>query len=240
MSFTLTQEKIYPDNTTTLIVKTLAVPYAYCEGKTSLTTVIFESLNTSPETVEAAAEAIQRRMGITLSDFSNQLAEFAVYYTEVIGEDAFKGCTSLTSITLPSRLTKIEYGTFARCSSLTSITLPDSLSKIGHSAFRSCTSLRSITLPDSLTTIGPSAFHGCRSLTSITLPDSLTTIGANAFQGCRSNLDIHWCDQTFLPRDLVNGTLQNAWAAGCKRDRKRKRDDEAGGAKKRSFTDTFR
>jgi len=62
----------------------------------------------------------------------------------------------------------------------------------------------------------------------------------SAFIGCRFNLDIHWCDQTFLPRDVANGTLQNALNGGCKRDRKRKRDDEAGGAKKRSFTDTFR
>ena len=39
-----------------------------------------------------------------------------------IHRDAFTGCSSLTSITLPESLTSIEYGAFYRCESLTSVT----------------------------------------------------------------------------------------------------------------------
>ena len=103
-----------------------------------------------------------------------------------IGDSAFSGCASLTSITIPDGVTSISNGAFSGCTSLTSITIPDSVTSIGGSAFRGCTSLTSITMPDSVTSIGGSAFGGCTSLTSITIPDSLTSIGGSTFSDCTS------------------------------------------------------
>ena len=103
-----------------------------------------------------------------------------------IGDSAFEGCTSLTSITLPDSVTSIGSGAFIGCSSLTSITIPDSVTCIGDSAFEDCTSLTSITIPDSVTSLGNSAFSGCASLASITIPDSVTSIGDDAFRECSS------------------------------------------------------
>ena len=73
---------------------------------------------------------------------------------------------------------------FLGCYSLTSITIPDSVTSIGDLAFLGCDSLTSITIPDSVTSIGDSAFWWCRSLTSVTIPDSVTSIGRNPFAGC--------------------------------------------------------
>ena len=73
---------------------------------------------------------------------------------------------------------------FSGCSSLTSVTIPDSVTSIGNNAFSSCYSLTSITIPDSVTSIGNNAFSSCYSLTSITIPDSVTSIGDHAFWGC--------------------------------------------------------
>ncbi len=86
-----------------------------------------------------------------------------------IGDYAFAGCYSLTSITIPDSVTKIgDYAFFNNCHSLTSITIPDSVTSIGSCAFLNCASLTSITIPDSVTSIGDCAFAYCTSLTFAT------------------------------------------------------------------------
>ena len=59
---------------------------------------------------------------------------------------------------------------FRGCDSLTSVTIPDSVTSIGGHAFRGCDSLASVAIPDSVTSIGRSAFSGCASLESIAIP----------------------------------------------------------------------
>ena len=91
------------------------------------------------------------------------------YYVTSIGNDAFKGCSDLTSITIPSNVSFTSIGTsaFSGCSSLTSITIPSFVTSIGGSAFYNCSGLTSITIPSSVTSIGNNAFDGCSSLTAI-------------------------------------------------------------------------
>ena len=108
-----------------------------------------------------------------------------------IGAEAFRGCSSLTSIAIPEGVTKIEAEAFRDCSSLTSITIPNSVTDIGEWTFRDCSSLTSITIPEGVTKIGEYAFRGCSSLTSITIPNSVTEIGEGAFKGCSSLTSIN-------------------------------------------------
>ena len=107
-----------------------------------------------------------------------------------IGDNAFSGCSALTSITIPDGVTSIGQYAFGGCSALTSITIPDSVTTIGIGAFDLCTSLASITIPDGITSIESITFQSCESLTSITIPDSVTTIGDWAFNGCTSLINI--------------------------------------------------
>lgn len=55
-----------------------------------------------------------------------------------IGDEAFRGCKSLTSVEIPSSVTSIEYGAFLGCKSLTSIKIPTSVERIEWRAFEGC------------------------------------------------------------------------------------------------------
>ena len=101
-----------------------------------------------------------------------------------IGEFAFRYCSGLTSLTIPSGVTTIDYYAFADCRGLTSLTLPSSVTSIGGHAFAWCSGLTSLTLHSSVTSIGDYAFAWCSGLTSLTLPSSVTSIGGHAFESC--------------------------------------------------------
>jgi len=118
----------------------------------------------------------------------NGYSTYYHYYTsdDVIGDYAFKNCSDLTSLTLPSSVTRIGDYAFKNCSGLTSLTLPSSVTRIGDYAFYNCSGLTSLTLPSSVTSIGEFAFRYCSGLTSLTIPSGVTSIGMSAFEYCSS------------------------------------------------------
>ena len=103
-----------------------------------------------------------------------------------IGEDAFRDCTSLTSVTIPGSVTSIGSLTFYNCNSLTSVTIGNGVTSICEGAFAGCFSLASVIIPDSVTSIGVYAFWGCTSLTSVTIGNGVASIGWGAFINCFS------------------------------------------------------
>ncbi len=82
------------------------------------------------------------------------------YSVTSVRDYAFEGCSSLTSVNIPSSVTKIGYRAFYGCSRLTSVTIPYSVKEIGGQAFYGCSRLTSITIPSSVRSIGRDAFNG--------------------------------------------------------------------------------
>lgn len=124
-----------------------------------------------------------------IKDFNNAtaLASFDelkhFIHAASIESNAFDGCTSLATVTLPPSITEIGTAAFYNCSSLKSVTIPAGVTKIGNSAFSGCKALATVTLPTSLTVIEGHAFKNCTSLTTIDIPEGVTTIGTEAFNG---------------------------------------------------------
>ncbi len=106
------------------------------------------------------------------------------YFVVGVGNNAFYGCTALSSVRINSSVTSIGSSAFANCTGLTSVTIPSSVTSIGSSAFANCTGLTSVTIPSSVTSIASSTFANCTGLTSVTIPSSITSFGTSAFANC--------------------------------------------------------
>ena len=149
----------------------------------SLTSIIVDSGNTKYDSRNGCNAIIETASNTLIAGCQNTIIPNSV---TSIGDGAFEGCESLTSIQIPNSVTSIGSSAFSGCSSLASIQIPNSVTRIGSSAFSGCTSLTSIEIPNSVTSIGNYAFSLCSSLTSIEIPNSVTSIGDYAFSYCYS------------------------------------------------------
>lgn len=123
-----------------------------------------------------------------------------------IGMSAFRGCTSLVRVVIPSDGgVSVGHGAFSGCTALQEATLGNSvclsacafyecesltalspLLYVGDSALEGCTSLTRVTLVPGASEIGDDAFRGCDLLTEIRFPASMKHIGQDAFRSCPS------------------------------------------------------
>lgn len=178
---------------------------------------------------------------VTITDCDTSISSDVVipdtiegYPVTVIGEDAFRNCITLASVTIPDSVEIIEDGAFSGCTALSDINLPDSAILLGYGPFINtayynndanwedgvlyigkhliATDMSVVSghyvVKEGTKSIAAEGFYGCALLTGITIPDGVEHIGAAAFNFCTAIKEI------ILPEGLkaiLEGTFVNCY-----------------------------
>lgn len=192
-----------------------AIPYAFFDGCSSLTTSIVDGTTYSgqlvlPDTIEAIYVAAFRGTAFSTVDFSDGLSRI-----RAVGSYAITKLANMTEFTYPGNVDfygvndegqnnviqggGIEKLTIAKdvtelpanfCTNTEKLTAIEfesgsQLTKIGKMAFYGTQALKSIDIPSTVTSIGESAFADCFSLEKIEL-GQIESFGQNTFARCSS------------------------------------------------------
>ncbi len=101
------------------------------------------------------------------------------YNVTGIGDDAFYGCTGVTSIEIPNSITSIGQNAFYGCTGLTTIVIPNSAVNLGSGILGGCANVVEATLP---TLLGGSYLTA--KLTKLTVGTMATSFAAGDLAAC--------------------------------------------------------
>ena len=158
---------------------------------TALTSVKVESGNPKYDSRENCNAIIETASNTLVTGCKNTIIPKKV---TSIGQDAFWGCSGLTSVTIPNRVESIKPRAFGECSGLTSVTIPNSVKSIEMLAFAACSGLNSIKVESDnpkydsrnncnaiIETASNTLIAGCK---NTIIPSDVISIGLDAFSGC--------------------------------------------------------
>lgn len=169
----------------------------------SLGSIVVEEGNTVYDSRENCNAIIEKATNTLISGCMNSFIPNSV---TSIGDEAFYGCSGLTSITIPKSVTCIgtstirdsytylTYNPFVGCDNLESIIVEEGNAR--YDTRNGCNAIietkyksliagcKNTIIPEGITWISRGAFSGCSGLTSITIPSSVEYIDGNPFSGC--------------------------------------------------------
>lgn len=132
-----------------------------------------------------------------------------------IGNNAFRNCVNLSSVSFGNGLNTVGNYAFSGCLNLKEVTIPNEASVIvlGEHAFSDCHMLEEFTVPTGVEKIGDSCFENCMSMTKCDLvipgkSSALQKMGDNVFKGCSS------LEYLEFP-NLYNEDQDVGWYQGC-------------------------
>lgn len=170
-------------------ITSLVIPETINVNKFTCPVVSIANIGNSQETLESVT--IPKSITIigekAFSDCTNlKNVNFAEKYEYLwVDGNAFSGCSSLESVTLPNGLINLSKYMFNYCSSLTSVVIPNTVKIIDAGAFSGCTNLKNVNFAEEYEYlfINGNAFAGCLSLESVTLPKGLINLPGHMFDG---------------------------------------------------------
>ena len=158
------------------------------------------------------------------------------YPVTAISPAAFRDCSDLTSVYIPSSVTAIGEHAFAGCTALDSVAISDLAAwcRIDFSAESSNPCYRAhhlyldgeeiidLVIPDSVTAVNSYAFTGCESIVSVSIPCRVTSIGLSTFSSCPSitSITVAGDNPSYDSRDSCNAIIVTATGilmTGCQK-----------------------
>ena len=135
------------------------------------------------------AEIVQYIGDDSTVDIPESIEGFTV---DSIGHGTFQENTQLETVTIPNKVTELQYSAFESCSNLKNVVFESesTLKSIGGDAFRDCSSLERVEIPDSVKDSGYGAFASCTSLEEVILGSGLEGIGPGMFLNCKKIISI--------------------------------------------------
>ena len=191
-----------PSNVTKLV--------SHCFYRSGVTSVT--GMNRTDLTVENNAFAESKLQSADISNWT------------VVPGGCFNSCKDLSSVTLGEGLKTISANAFEKCSSLTAISLPSTLEKMENYCFKEsgltalpsgmhdmtfgnnifqATPMTSVTFPAGMTTTGNYMFSGCTSISSADLAD-VTNLAEGTFVGCSTLTSVNFRSVENLQRYAFN------------------------------------
>ncbi len=188
--------------------------YAFADC-TSLQEVSFVSV---PDYGQNAFSGCRSLVSLTVKEFSSpayyfgtrgasgyanfSLTSLTVTQATTVADEAFRGLTSLETITLPTGVISIgkrafydvraavdlssaaftSLGEYAFTGFKGTVVLPGGLVELGANSFADCTAA-TLVFPKNVTSIGANAFSGCASALVFASDSVMTSVGASAFRG---------------------------------------------------------
>ncbi len=144
-----------------------------------------------------------------------------------IGDFAFQSKNSITSVNLPTTVTRLGINAFNECynlndinlenvkvygmealrfNDLIEITLGNNITEMGSGVFAHNNKLTTVNWGTGLTRIEEGTFYGCTKLVNVVIPEGVNYVGLRAFQGCASLESINFPTSI---RTLDGGVLDN-------------------------------